>query len=384
MNFEFPEELQLLRDTARRFLYERSPASVARRVMESGENYDVSLWREMGAMGWIGASIPEEYGGGGLGRLPICVLAEELGRALAPVPFSSSVYLAAEALMLFGSSSQKQEYLPRLACGDAIATFAYVEKPGPFGASRQDTRVVDGYLSGQKLNVPDGLSADLAIVAVRADQDEPSLQIVLLAEPGVSRSSVETIDPSRGHARIDFQNVRAEPLPGAFGDKAIQMVLNRAAILMAFEQIGVAQAAMEMARDYANDRFAFGRSIGSFQAIKHKIVDIYVAVELARSNAYFGAWALESEAVELPIAAATSRVAACDAGWIATKENIQVHGGMGFTWELDCHLYYRRAKLLGLALGSGRDWKRKLINHLIAPEMLGASNLAQKDGSCGF
>jgi len=338
----------------------------------------------MGALGWIGASIPEEYGGAGLGRLPICVLAEELGRAVTPVPFSSSVYLAAEALMLFGSTSQKQEYLPRLACGDAIATFAYVEKPGPFGTSKQETSVVDGYLSGQKLNVPDGLSADLAIVAVRAEQDEPSLYIVSLAEGGVSRSSVDTIDPSRGHARIEFQNVRTEPLPGAFGDEAIQIVLNRAAIFMAFEQIGNAQAAMEMARDYANGRFAFGRPIGSFQAIKHKIVDIYVAIELARSNAYYGAWALETDAVELPIAAATSRVAACDAGWIATKENIQVHGGMGFTWELDCHLYYRRAKLLGLALGSGRDWKRKLINHLTAPRIPGASNPSAKDGSCGF
>jgi alkylation response protein AidB-like acyl-CoA dehydrogenase len=134
--------------------------------------------------------------------------------------------------------------------------------------------------------------------------------------------------------------------------------------MMAFEQVGNAQAALDMACAYARERYAFGRPIGSFQAIKHKLAEVYVALELARSNAYYGAWALNSEAAELPIAAAVARIAACDAGWLATKENIQTHGGMGFTWAFDCHLFYRRAKLLGLALGSSREWKHRLITEL--------------------
>ncbi len=224
----------------------------------------------------------------------------------------------------------------------------------------------DGKLSGVKAPVADGEAADFAVVAVRAAEGVPSLHLVDLAGPGVAREAVSTFDPSRGHARIRFEGAPGEPLPGAIGPGAIRALLDRAAVMMAFEQVGGAEAALEMARDYALTRYAFGRPIGSFQAIKHKLADIYVALELARSNAYYGAWALHSDAAELPIAAATARIAACEAGWVATKENIQTHGGMGYTWQFDCHLYYRRAKLLGLALGSGREWKHRLIAELRA------------------
>jgi len=178
------------------------------------------------------------------------------------------------------------------------------------------------------------------------------------------RETVATIDPSRSHAKLVFDQAPAEPLPGADSADEVRRLLDRAAIMMAFEQVGGAQAALDMARDYALQRYAFGRPIGSFQAIKHKLADIYVAVELARSNAYYGAWALHSNAAELPIAASVARVAASDAGWLATKENIQTHGGMGFTWAFDCHLYYRRAKLLGMALGGTREWKHRLVDEL--------------------
>ena len=170
-----------------------------------------------------------------------------------------------------------------------------------------------------------------------------------------------TIEPARGHATLRFETCPAELLPGAIGGTAIRNMIDRAAVMMAFEQIGVASSALEMACTHGKERFAFGRPIGSFQAIKHKLADVYVALELARSNSFYGAWALESGGDELPLAAATSRVAACEAGWMATKENIQTYGGMGFTWELDCHLYYRRAELLRLALGSTREWKRRLM-----------------------
>jgi acyl-CoA dehydrogenase len=363
MNFDFPDELKQLRDEARRFLTERCPTSVTRRILEGPEPYDRPLWQAMAEMGWTGAAIPEEFGGAGLGHLAVCVLAEELGHAVAPVPFASSVYLATEAILRFGSDAQKQEYLPKLAAGEVIGTLAMAERPGPADPAKLTASLSDGRLSGTKLAVPDGDIADFAVVAVRAER-APSLVISDLAGPGVSREAVTTIDPTRSHARIVFDGAPAEALPGSEGADSVLHLLDRAAVMLAFEQVGCAQAALEMARDYARERFAFGRPIGSFQAIKHKLADIYIAVELARSNAYYGAWALSTDAAELPIAASVARISACDAGWLASKENIQTHGGMGFTWQMDCQFYYRRAKLHAMALGGAREWKRRLIAEL--------------------
>ena len=323
MNFDFPDELKQLREQAKKFLRERCPNTVARRVLESDEPYDRALWQDIAAMGWTGAAIPEEYGGVGLGHLAVCVLAEEIGYAIAPLPFASSVYLAAEAILAFGTDAQKQQYLPKLASGETIGTFAHAERPGIIDPRKLDTTVADGRLTGTKLPVPDGDIADIAVVATRGG----ALHIVDLHGPGVARETVATIDPSRSHARIAFTGASAERLSDG-GD--IRTLLDRAAVMMAFEQVGGAQAALDMARDYALERYAFGRPIGSFQAIKHKLADVYVAVELARSNAYYGAWALSKDAAELPVAAALARIAATEAGWQAAKENIQTHGGMGF------------------------------------------------------
>ena len=363
MNFDFPDELKQLRDEARRFLTERCPTAVPRRILEGPEPYDRALWQSMAEMGWTGAAIPEEFGGAGLGHLAVCVLAEELGHAVAPVPFASSIYLASEAIQLFGSEAQKRQYLPKLAAGELIGTLAIAERPGPISPGTFTTALTDGRLAGTKLAVPDGDVADFAVVAIGAER-APALAIVDLAAPGVAREAVNTIDPTRSHARIAFAGARADPLPGSAGSDAVRHLLDRAAVMLAFEQVGCAQAALEMARDYARERYAFGRPIGSFQAIKHKLADIYIAVELARSNAYYGAWALSTNAAELPIAASVARISACDAGWLASKENIQTHGGMGFTWQMDCQFYYRRSKLHALALGGTREWKRRLIAEL--------------------
>jgi acyl-CoA dehydrogenase len=363
MNFDFPDELKQLRDEARRFLSERCPTSVPRRILEGPEPYDRALWQSMAEMGWTGAAIPEEFGGAGLGYLAVCVLAEELGHAVAPVPFSSSVYLATEAIQQFGSDAQRRQYLPKLAAGETIGTFAMAERAGPADPRKLITRVANGRLSGTKLAVPDGDIADFAVVAVHGG-DAPWLQLVDLVGPGVVREAVTTIDPTRSHARLVFDNAPAEPLPGSDGARSVRRLLDRAAVMLAFEQVGCAQAALEMACDYARERYAFGRPIGSFQAIKHKLADIYIAIELARSNAYYGAWALHTDAAELPIAASVARISACDAGWLASKENIQTHGGMGFTWQMDCQFYYRRAKLHALSLGGAREWKQRLIGEL--------------------
>jgi alkylation response protein AidB-like acyl-CoA dehydrogenase len=364
MNFEFSDELLQLRDQARRFLTNRCPPSVPRRILETPEPFAADLWRAIGEMGWIGAAIPEEYGGVGLGRLAVCVLAEELGRVVAPVPFSSSVYLAAEAILLFGSEAQKQTWLPKLAAGEIIGTFALAEQPGSADAARLKASATAG-LSGRKLAVPDGDVADIAIVAVNGGSGA-WLHLVELGASGVTRETMATLDPTRSHARIDFAKAPAEPLPGSTGADSIRVLLDHAAVPMAFEQVGGAEAALEMANAYAKERYAFGRPIGSFQGIKHKLADMYIQVELARSNAYYGAWAVHTGAAELPVAASVARIAACEAGWFVTKENIQTHGGMGFTWQMDCHLYYRRAKLLSLALGGAREWKHRLVNELRA------------------
>ena len=372
MNFDFSEEQYLLRDQARKFLDDRSTPAVVRAVLEDDKKpYDMELWHEMAELGWIGAIIPEEYGGAGMTGEDLCVIAEELGRSLAPTPFSSSVYMATEAILMAGTEVQKSELLPAMAAGEQIGCFAVSEGVGVANADSIKMRAFDGTVDGTKIPVADGDVADFAIVLARAGSDL-SLYIVDLCGDGVSRKSVETIDPSRSHAKIIFDKATAEPL-GATGTgwEITQAVFDRAAILMAFEQVGGAQACLDMATEYAKNRFAFGRPIGSFQAIKHKLADIYIDVELARANAYYGAWALATDAPDLSTAAAAARVAASEAYNHAARENIQTHGGMGFTWEFDCHLYYRRAKLLSLALGGERRWKDRLVSLLETRNFIG-------------
>lgn len=364
MNFEFSEDSELLRDQARSFLAERCPSKVVRGVLEGEQAYARPLWEEMAAMGWPGVAIPEAYGGAGLGYEGLCVLAEELGRVSAPVPFASSVYLATEAILAFANETQKRALLPKLADGSLIGTFAFAEGPGQPAPDAVRLGAAQGVLTGSKWPVPDGAIADFAIVAAH-DERGIALYCVDLSGPHVSRHPLQSVDPSRGQARLEFAGATAERLGASDeGWPAVQRLLERAAILVGFEQVGGAERCLEMARDYARERFAFGRPIGSFQAIKHKLADVYVALELARSNAYYGAWALAADNAELPLAAAAARVAATEAFHLASKETIQTHGGVGFTWDFDCHLYYRRSKHLALTLGGAPYWKNRLVDQL--------------------
>ncbi|HEV3347686.1 MAG TPA: acyl-CoA dehydrogenase family protein [Methylomirabilota bacterium] len=367
MNFDFSADQKALREQARKFLGEHASSTRVRRILEGAAPYDAELWRGMGEMGWMGTAIPEPLGGAGFGHLELCVIAEELGRSLAPTPFASTIYLAAEALLLAGSDAQRKRWLPRIAQGDAIGCLALAEGPQVATPANLATRADAGRLTGVKVPVADGDVADFAIVLASEGAGRASLFLVDLKGPGVTRAAVATVDPTRSHARMALDGAPGELL-GAAGQgwPLAERLLDRAAVLVAFEQIGGAQASLEMAREYALGRFAFGRQIASFQAIKHKLADMYVGVELARSNAYYGAWALTKDAPELPVAAAAARVAASEAYYQAAKENIQIHGGMGFTWEFDCHLHYRRAKLTGLMLGSARRWKDLLVARLEA------------------
>ena len=366
MNFEFSEEQLMLRDQSRGFLAEHCPTSVVRTVLDGEAEYDATLWQRVANMGWTATVIPEAYGGLGLSYYELAIIAEELGRSVAPIPFASSVYLATEALLAFGSEAQKLRWLPKLASGEVIGTVAFTESAGRLDASNVGTHFSNGVLNGCKLPVADGGIADIAIV-LASDNDGVSLYLVELADACVHREAVRTVDPSRGLASLSFEGATAELL-GEFGAglAAVEQLHDRAAVLFAWEQVGLADAALEQAKHYALDRFAFGRPIGSYQAIKHKLVNVYVKNTLARSNCYYGAWALEANGHELKQAAATARVAAIQAATFAAEENIQTHGGMGFTWEFDCQFYYRRAKLLSLVIGSEAYWQNRLVDALAA------------------
>lgn len=369
MNLDFSDEQKQLRDEARKFLGQHCSPKAVRVVLDGKAPYDRELWKGLAEMGFLGVAIPESYGGAGAGHLELCVIAEEMGRALAPVPFSSTVYLAAEALLLAGSEAQKRKWLPAIAKGEAIGTLALFEGKG--NPSPQAIRLTasGGMLNGVKMPVPDGAIADFAVVAARTGssgrESDISLFLVDMKGEGVEAKSLTNIDPTREQAEVAFKNCKAEPLGGAGeGWSIVTQVLDRAAVLMAFEQVGGADRALEMGRDYALDRIAFGRPIGSFQAVKHMLADMYVSATLARSNCYYGAWALSTNASELPEAAASARISATQAFQHCSKNNIQVHGGMGFTWEFDCHMYYRRSNALALALGSLSYWEDALIERM--------------------
>lgn len=364
MNFEFSDDAMKIGAEARKVLEERNARAGARRVLNGAAAYDSELWSLIASLGWLGAAIPEADGGWGGNHETLCLVAQEIGRSGAALPFSSSVYFAITAIQQFGSEEQRKQHLPDLVSGRSIGTLCLAEDRGDPQHASIEAKVTDSRLSGIKWPVPDGMIAGLGIV-VANDEAGPSLYLVRLDGPGVSRKSLECIDPTRGIAHIEFRAAPAERLAAApRGGLANDALLNQAAVLLAFEQIGGAQACLDMAVDYARNRFAFGRPIGSMQAIKHKLADIYVAIELARSNAYFAAWALSNGTPELAIAAATARVSACDAFHLAARENVQTHGGFGVTWDADCHLYLRRSEWLSLVAGSSRSWKERIMAEL--------------------
>jgi alkylation response protein AidB-like acyl-CoA dehydrogenase len=369
MNFDFSDDQKQLRDQARKYLAERCSPKAVRVVLDGKAPYDKELWKGLAEMGFLGVAIPEEFGGAGAGHLELCVIAEEMGRALAPVPFSSTVYLAAEALLIAGSDAQKKKWLPKIASGEAIGTLALFEGAGNPSPKAIKLAANGGTLSGAKKPVPDAALADFAVVAARTGsggrESDISLFLVDMKGGGVEVKELTNVDPTRGQAEVTFRNCKAEPL-GATGEgwSILSQVLDRAAVLTAFEQVGGADRALEMGRDYALDRIAFGRPIGSFQAVKHMLADMYVSATLARSNCYYGAWALSTNAGELPEAAAAARISATQAFQHCAKNNIQVHGGMGFTWEFDCHMYYRRANAVALGLGSLSYWEDQLIDRM--------------------
>src|SRR5580658_1095229 len=368
MDFDFSEEQRQLKDEARRFLSARCPLSLVRGTLGEDVERRASrgLYKEIAELGWCGTAIPEASGGLGLGYVELCAIAEELGRALGPVPFASAIYLFAEGVMAAGSAEQRARLLPRLARGEIVGCLATAEGSGAHQHRSIGCHVKVGRLNGVKIPVIDGDAADLALV-LAAEERGPSLFLADLTDPGVQRTVLQTLDPSRGVARLGFSNVPVELVGDAGGGGTlVERIFTRAAVSIAFEQLGGADRSLELARDYALERHTFGRPIASYQAIKHRLADMYVKNELARSTAYYAAWALASAATELPCAAAMARVAASDAFGFAARESIQIHGGMGITWEASPHLFFRRARHLSLVCGAPDGWAERLAADLCA------------------
>ncbi len=358
MNFAFSEEQEMLRDTARSWLETKAPSEKVRELMETDRGFDEAQWSEVAQMGWPAMHIPEEYGGAGFSYLELVVLLEEMGRSLFPSPFFSTVVLGANTLLVGAGDDQKKKILPDVAAGERTLALAHVEASGRWdeeGIQLAAKRDGDEYvLDGTKLFVIDGHTADTLIVAARTDEGV-SLFLLDAAADGVSRRRLETMDMTRKQAEVSLSNVRipADAMIGAPGTgwDTLTKVFDLAAVALAAEQVGGAEKCLEMSVDYAKVRIQFGRPIGSFQAIKHKCADMLVQVESAKSAAYYAGWAAAEDNDELPIVAPLAKSFCSEAYFFCAAESIQVHGGIGFTWEHDAHLYFKRAKSSELLFG---------------------------------
>jgi alkylation response protein AidB-like acyl-CoA dehydrogenase len=364
MSFALTDEQQELRRTVRAFLDAKASESEVRRVMDTPEGYDPSVWRQMAdQLGLLGLATPEEFGGQGFRFFELGIVMEEIGRALLPGPYLASIALAASALLHSGDDAVKQHYLPDIASGRTIATVAVTEESGRWGADGIHTRARcrgDSWtLDGTKMHVLDGHIADLFLVAARTDE---GISLFAVDEfHGVSRRALSTLDQTRRQARVEFYNTPAT-LVGRDGEawSTLERTLALGSSALAAEQVGGAQRCLDMAVDYAKVRKQFGKPIGSFQAIRHKCADVFLEVECARGAAYYALQAAAGLSDELVAAAALAKAFCSDAFGRAAAANIQIHGGIGFTWEHPAHLYFKRARSSGQLLGDA-EFHRGLL-----------------------
>ena len=356
MNFTFSEEQEELRRSIRRFLEDKSPESEVRRLMETEEGYDPAVWSQMAdQLGLQSLIIPEAYGGSGFGYAELMIVFEEMGAVLLCAPYFATVALATNALLMTDDESAKKDLLPGLGTGQVIGTLALTEDNGRWDSEGVELRASgtagDWVLDGHKSFVIDGYTADLIVVVGRTDSGL-SLFAVQGGARGLSRQSLSTMDQTRKQARLEFERTPAR-LIGSEGGAAegLSRALDRAVIALAAEQVGGAQHCLDSSVEYAKNRIQFGRPIGSFQAIKHKCADMLLEVESARSAAYYAGWAVAEDSDEVPVVASLAKSYCSEAYFHAAAENIQIHGGIGFTWEHDAHLYFKRAKSSELLLG---------------------------------
>jgi alkylation response protein AidB-like acyl-CoA dehydrogenase len=365
IQFAFTDEQEQFRAAIRRFLNDRSPTTEVRRLMATAEGYDPAVWRQLSEeLALPGIHLPEQYGGAGFGMVELCIVTEELGRALLCAPYFSTAVLAANAIMNAGTEAQKSALLPDIAKGARLATLAITEADGSWGPTSIKvvaTPDADGYrLDGVKSYVVDGHVADLLIVAARSPKGLALFTLGANAA-GVERRLLESMDPTRKIASVDFRGAHANLLGNIDdGAKAIVRTLDQAAIALANEMVGGAQTLLDSAVSYAKLRVQFGRTIGSFQAIKHKLADMLLDVELAKSAAYYAAQAAALDDREWPALASLAKAAASETYLHTAAECIQIHGGIGFTWDNDTHLWFKRAKSSEVFLGQP-SYHRELL-----------------------
>jgi len=368
IQFAFTEEQEQFRSVLRRFLDDKSPTTEVRRLMDTAEGYDPEVWRQLsGDLALPGIHLPQRYGGAGFGMVELGMVMEELGRALLCAPYFSTAVLAANAILNAGTQAQKASLLPDIASGARLATLAVTELNGdwdPRGIELSAAAVADGYLlDGVKSYVVDGHVADLLIVAARVSVGRDGLALFTLPADaaGIKRRLLKSVDATRKIARIDFHNAHAELLGNLNdGAKALTRTLDQAAIALSNEMVGGAQKLLDSAVNYAKMRVQFGRTIGSFQAIKHRLADLLLEVELAKSAAYYAAQAAAVEDPEWPALASMAKAAVSDTYMHTARECIQIHGGIGFTWDNDTHLWFKRAKGSEVFLGQP-SYHRELL-----------------------
>ncbi len=365
MNFAFSEEQEELRRSVRRFLEDKSPMTEVRRLMETTEGYDPAVWDQMAnQLGLQSLTIPEEYGGAGFGYVELVVVLEEMGAALLCAPYFATVALGANAILSSGDEAAKKDFLPGIAAGTTIATLALTEDAGLWSTDAVTLAASEdagGWkLDGHKMFVIDGHNAGLILVAARTGKGV-SLFAVEGGASGLTRTPLATMDQTRKQTRLEFSGTPARLVGGeGEAEKVLSRTLDLAAVALAAEQVGGAQRCLDMSVEYAKTRIQFGRPIGSFQAIKHKCADMLLEVESAKSAAYYAGWAAAEDSEELPVVASLAKSYCSEAYFHAAAENIQIHGGIGFTWEHDAHLYFKRAKSSELLLGDP-SYHRELL-----------------------
>ncbi len=356
MNFAFSDEQEQLREFVKSFLEDKSPESEVRRLMETDEGYDPAVWDQMATqLGLQSMIIPEDFGGQGYGFVELIIVLEEMGRALLCAPFFSTSVLATSAILHSGDDDAKARLLPAIASGETIATVAFTEENGRWdeeGITLAAAGSGDAWsLTGTKMYVLDGCSATTLIVAARTGAGVSLFEVAGDAA-GLTKTNLATMDQTRKQAKLEFAEVPAT-LVGTDGGgwEVLSTMLDLAAVGLAAEQVGGAQACVDMAVEYAKVRVPFGRPSGSFQAIKHKCADMLLEVESAKSAAYYAGWCAGEMNDELPAVASLAKSYCSEAYFHASAENIQIHGGIGFTWEHPAHLYFKRAKSSELLFG---------------------------------
>jgi alkylation response protein AidB-like acyl-CoA dehydrogenase len=364
MRFAFDEQQEALRRQARRFCAEHASSAAVRRAMETVDGFVPETWAQLVELGWTALLVPEAYGGAGLGAVELVALFEETGASLLCAPIFSTVCLATPALLLGGDAAQKERWLPAIAEGRARATLAFADTAETRARRDGDSVILDG----DKTCVVDGHASDLIVVSAREEAGS-GLYLVPATAPGVTRRARPTLDATRKLADVALRGVRLPVAARLGGDGAalLERVLDRARIALAAEQLGGAQRCLDMSVDYAKTRVQFGRPIGSFQAVKHRCADMLVSVESARSAVYWAAWCAAVDDAELPLAAGLAHAVATETYLLTAGDTIQVHGGIGFTWEHDAHLHLKRARGAATLLGDATAERARLARAILPP-----------------